>query len=131
MCPDGSYKIFSRNSEDNTKKYPDLIQMMPNTIKNSESGDSETPSKNDSPMVTSCILDSEVIAIDRETGRLLPFQVLSTRSRKGSKLEDIKVQVVVTAFDLLFLNGRSLLKETLSERRRLMKSHFKEVRFLI
>jgi len=72
-------------------------------------------------------MDSEVIAIDRESGRLLPFQVLSTRKRKGTTTEDIKVQVVMTCFDLLFLNGRSLLKEPLSERRRLLKSHFQEV----
>jgi hypothetical protein len=37
------------------------------------------------------------------------------------------VEVVMTAFDLLFLNGKSLLKETLTERRRLLKNHFKEV----
>ena len=148
LCPDGSYKIFSRNSEDNTKKYPDLIQMMPGTIRKygevdatkEDSSSSSASSSSDAvavkavaggedgtPMVTSCIIDSEVIAIDRETGQLLPFQILSTRARKGSKLEDIKVEVVMTAFDLLFLNGKSLLKETLTERRRLLKSHFKEV----
>jgi DNA ligase-1 len=151
LCPDGSYKIFSRNSEDNTKKYPDLIQMMPGTIRkygevdatkedSSSSASSSASSSSDAvavkavaggedgtPMVTSCIIDSEVIAIDRETGQLLPFQILSTRARKGSNLEDIKVEVVMTAFDLLFLNGKSLLKETLTERRRLLKSHFKEV----
>jgi DNA ligase-1 len=150
LCPDGSYKIFSRNSEDNTKKYPDLIQMMPGTIRkygevdatkedsSSSSASSASSSvavavkavaggEDGTPMVTSCIIDSEVIAIDRETGQLLPFQILSTRARKGSKLEDIKVEVVMTAFDLLFLNGKSLLKETLTERRRLLKSHFKEV----
>ena len=118
MCEDGSYRIFSRNSEDNTKKYPDIIEIMPQTIRMDADG---------KPMVTSCIIDSEVIAVDRETGRLLPFQILSTRARKGSKLADIKIQVITTAFDLLFLNGRSLLKVPLSERRRLLKTHFQEV----
>ena len=163
LLPDGSFRVFSRNSEDNTKKYPDIIDMFPQTIRYTKEGsdevitqmDSDTKLKSDDakttstgifgssssssssvittrsdgmkPMVTSFIMDSEVIAIDRETGRLLPFQILSTRARKGTALDDVKVQVIMTAFDLLFLNGRSLLKEPLSERRRLLKSHFQEV----
>ena len=136
LLPDGSYRIFSRNSEDNTSKYPDLIAMMPSTIRR-KSGASDassdassaaaSPSENGEPMVTSCIIDSEVIAFDRETGRLLPFQILSTRARKGTTIDDVKVQVIMTAFDLLFLNGQSLLKTPLSERRRLLESHFQEV----
>ena len=60
-------------------------------------------------------------------GKLLPFQNLSTRARKDVKLSEIKVQVIICAFDLLFLNGESLLEKPLKERRALMKSHFKEV----
>jgi DNA ligase-1 len=141
LLPDGSYKIFSRNSEDNTTKYPDLIEMMPSTIRREGDDDKGTPAAAGSsaapsaaaaaapgaPMVTSCIIDSEVIAFDRETGRLLPFQILSTRARKGATMDSVKVQVIMTAFDLLFLNGKSLLKTPLSERRRLLKTHFKEV----
>lgn len=44
-------------------------------------------------------------------------QVLSTRARKGVVLSDIKIQVCLFAFDLLYLNGRPLLKEQLNVRR--------------
>lgn len=57
---DGSVKIFSRNSEDNTEKYPDLMDVI-RSAKVSE--------------VQSCVVDAEVVAYDREKGCLLPFQV--------------------------------------------------------
>lgn len=51
------------------------------------------------------MLDTEAVAIERSTGKLLPFQELSKRKRKDVKLEDIEVKVCLFAFDLLFLNG--------------------------
>jgi len=43
--------------------------------------------------------------------------VLSTRARKNVALSDIKVDVCVFAFDLLYLNGQALLQENLKIRR--------------
>lgn len=57
------------------------------------------------------------MAYDRETGQLLPFQTLSTRKRKEEKAEEVKVQVIVQAFDILYLNGKPLLREPLTKRR--------------
>ncbi|KAK8825816.1 hypothetical protein WA577_000985, partial [Blastocystis sp. JDR] len=65
--PDGSIRVFSRNSEDNTNKYPDLVKTLHESIPEG---------------VTTCILDSECVAWDREQNKILPFQVLSTRARK-------------------------------------------------
>jgi DNA ligase 1 len=55
--------------------------------------------------VKSFVLDAEAVAIERSTGKLLPFQELSKRKRKDVKVEDIQVTVCLFAFDLLFLNG--------------------------
>ena len=74
-----------------------------------------------------CVLDGESIAYDRESGRLLPFQVLSTRARKDATLESIKVPVIYLAFDLLYLNGVSLLKHSLEERRALLRASFRPI----
>ena len=45
--------------------------------------------------VTSCVIDAEVVAYDRERQCLLPFQVLSTRKRKVDEgnVGDEKVKV--------------------------------------
>lgn len=86
----GLSAIFSRNSEDLSKKYPDVIEKLAGWIK---------------PDVKSFVLDCETVAWDTVNKKVLPFQQLMTRKRKDVKAEDVKVQVCVFAFDLLFLNG--------------------------
>ena len=56
--------------------------------------------------VRSCVIDAEAVAWDTEKGEILPFQILSTRKRKDANESDIKVQVCVFAFDLLYLNDK-------------------------
>jgi DNA ligase 1 len=53
----------------------------------------------------SFVLDAEAVAIDKITGKLMPFQELSRRKRKDVKVEDIQVRVCLFGFDLLYLNG--------------------------
>ncbi|KAJ7630920.1 ATP-dependent DNA ligase [Roridomyces roridus] len=112
MLPDGTVGVFSRNSEDMSKKYPDLVEQLPNCIKES---------------TKSFVLDAEAVAIDRTTGKLMPFQELSRRKRKDVKVEDIQVRVCLFGFDLLYLNGEPLLKKSLQERRELLRKHFQTV----
>lgn len=68
--------IYSRNQENNTSKYPDILGRLKNTK---------------SENVKTAILDCEAVAWDRENKMILPFQVLSTRKRKDATEEDIKV----------------------------------------
>ncbi|EPQ27854.1 uncharacterized protein PFL1_04598 [Pseudozyma flocculosa PF-1] len=74
--------------------------------------------------VTSFIMDAEVVAMGLD-GELLPFQTLANRSRKDVSLHDIKVKVGVFAFDLMYLDGESLLKTSFRTRRNLLHSRFK------
>ncbi|XP_030258803.1 DNA ligase 1 [Sparus aurata] len=108
----GEVRIFSRNQEDNTSKYPDIISRIPKVKKDS---------------VVSCVLDAEAVAWDREKKQIQPFQVLTTRKRKDVDASEIKVQVCVYAFDLLYLNGKSLVRQPLCRRRALLKESFSEV----
>uniref|UniRef100_G3T2A3 DNA ligase n=1 Tax=Loxodonta africana TaxID=9785 RepID=G3T2A3_LOXAF len=107
----GEVKIFSRNQEDNTGKYPDIIDRIP---------------KIKLPSVTSFILDTEAVAWDREKKQIQPFQVLTTRKRKDVDASEIQVQVCLYAFDLIYLNGESLVREPLSRRRQLLRENFVE-----
>ncbi|XP_059055716.1 DNA ligase 1 [Achroia grisella] len=104
--------IFSRNQENNTTKYPDVLRRLPSLLK---------------PTVTSCVLDCEAVAYDTVNKQILPFQVLSTRKRKDAREEDIKVQVCLFVFDVLYLNGRALVTEPLGRRRDMLREHFNEV----
>ncbi|ODH49872.1 hypothetical protein GX48_03961 [Paracoccidioides brasiliensis] len=105
----GVCAIFSRNSEDLSKKYPDILSKLENWVKKG---------------TTSFVLDCETVAWDVVGKKVLPFQQLMTRKRKDVKAEDVKVKVCVFAFDLLFLNGEPTVKKTLRERRSLLHEAF-------
>jgi DNA ligase 1 len=79
--------------------------------------------------VSSCVFDAEVVAFDREKSCLLPFQILSTRKRKveDGEEDNQKVKVVLQAFDMLYINGKSLLSQSLRQRRQILHASFHEV----
>ncbi|EDQ90294.1 uncharacterized protein MONBRDRAFT_16341, partial [Monosiga brevicollis MX1] len=122
MSKEGRVCIFSRNSEDNTTKYPDIVGRIRDAM---------------SQHVTDFVLDCEAVAYDIVERQILPFQacpcgssqrlVLSTRKRKDANEEDIKVQVCLFAFDLLYLNGESLVRENFQTRRNKLREAFQHV----
>lgn len=109
-------RVFSRNSEEMSGKYPDLVAQIPRAVRAG---------------TDSFVLDAEAVAwepgADGTPGRLLPFQELSRRKRKDVRAEHVAVRVKVFAFDLLYLNGAPLLHMPLVERRQLLHTHFAAV----
>ena len=108
----GKVSIFSRHLELMTDKYPDLVALMPKIRGNG---------------VQSFIMEGEVVAVDKETGELKPFQILTNRARKDVAIGSITVNVCLFAFDLMYLNGQPLLDRPFRERRSLLRSLFIEV----
>lgn len=103
---DGVASIFSRNSEDLSKKYPDILAKLHTWVKED---------------TKSFVLDCETVAWDTVEKKVLPFQQLMTRKKKDVKVEDVKVKVCVFAFDLLYLNGEAVVEKPLRERRELLQ----------
>ena len=56
----------------------------------------------------------------------MPLQVLAKRARKNVAVDKLTCSVCVFAFDLLYLNGESLLAETLAQRRKKLVAAFQE-----
>ncbi|GER35611.1 DNA ligase [Striga asiatica] len=114
--PDGSIHVFSRNGDETTGKFPDVVDI----VKESCAHGTDT-----------FILDAEVVAIDRTNNlKLMSFQELSSRER-GSKesliaVDKIKVDVCIFVFDIMFANGEQLLNLPLRQRRKYLKNLFGE-----
>ena len=102
--------------ENNTNKYPDVAESLPKILKDT---------------VKSIIIDSEVVAWDPEKKRILPFQKLSTRKKKTEGLKDVEIQVLIVAFDLLLLNGVSMLGKSFRERRAQLRKSLRETNGII
>jgi bifunctional non-homologous end joining protein LigD len=100
-----SLRMMSRNQNEQTDEFPELHVIA------------------DQLDCTSCILDGEIVALD-ENGRA-SFSMMQQRS--GLSLEgkrrvaDRSVFILYYAFDLLYLNGYSLTKVDLEQRKALLK----------
>ncbi|CCE63091.1 hypothetical protein TPHA_0D04570 [Tetrapisispora phaffii CBS 4417] len=115
----GEMRIYSRNGENMTERYPELdvkdFLCVVKAITNDQEGE------NAIQPVKDIILDCEVVAWDVEQKKILPFQVLTTRKRKNVDLKDVKVRVCLFAFDLLYLNNEGMINKSLRERQEILR----------
>lgn len=103
---DHKVTIFSRNLQDTTKSFPDVVATIQEAVQSSSSS------------LLSVILDAELVAVDRgENNRQRSFQELSSRSRGQVSVGTITVDVCVYVFDMLHRGDESLLHLPLSKRR--------------
>ncbi|MCS7142762.1 MAG: ATP-dependent DNA ligase [Aigarchaeota archaeon] len=94
--------IFSRRQENITSQYPDVQGSCRERI-----------------ICKSCILECEAVAVDRETGQMLPFQELMHRRRKYDVEKAAKhYPVGLFFFDALMIDGEELIDRSLSYRRK-------------
>ena len=101
-------RLYSRRLEDITSQFPDVVEAVKKAIK-----------------AKSCVLDSEVMSIDKK-GNFLPFQILMQRRRKYDVAEYVKkIPVALFTFDLLYLNGKSLIRLPYQKRYQLLKKNLR------
>lgn len=122
------FEMYSRNSESYTTKFPDIIRCLPDAFNGKKNGsndqDGGAGGDGDDLKVDSFIMDGEVVAVEEGTGRLRPFQVLQSRGKKNVDADNVTCKVKYFAFDLLMLNGESLMKQSLRERREKLRKYF-------
>lgn len=107
------YKAFTRNLEDVTHMFPELAQIAT------------------SLKVKNCILDTEAIAIDKETGKFLSFQETIQRKRKhGVADKASELPICFYAFDVILLDDQVLLDQELVERKNKLANLFEDTQFL-
>jgi DNA ligase-1 len=102
-----SVHLFSRRLENITAQFPDIAQNLRESINS-----------------TDAIIEGECVAVDPNTGDMLPFQVISQRRGRKYELTRVTEEIPVTAFlfDILYLNGSDLtLLPYLERRKQLLK----------
>lgn len=109
---DGRVELFSRDLKETTGAFPELAESAPR-------------------LGHSVLFDGEVLA--HRDGHVLRFFELQRRLGRKQVTTELRqeVPVVLVIFDLLYLDGRSLLDEPLEARRRLLESLGVEHPFLL
>lgn len=97
--------MFSRNLEDMTHMFPELIEGTRQQVK-----------------AKTAILDTEALAYQPESEEFLPFQETTKRRRKHN-IEQVAQQLPLKAFvfDMLYVEGKSLLDTPLTQRMAILK----------
>ncbi|MDR2699770.1 MAG: ATP-dependent DNA ligase [Nitrososphaerota archaeon] len=97
--------LYSRQLENISSQYPDVADLIRKQVKAQEA-----------------IFEAECVAVDIETGDLRPFQELMHRRRKydiETAIEQYPISLYT--FDLLFVNGKDLTCEPLTDRRAILE----------
>lgn len=97
--------MFSRNLENMTHMFPELIDATRKQVK-----------------AKTAILDTEALAYQPESEEFLPFQETTKRRRKHN-IEEVAKSLPLKAFvfDVLYVDGKSLIDTPLTERREVMQ----------
>ncbi|RJQ38169.1 ATP-dependent DNA ligase [Candidatus Microgenomates bacterium] len=107
--------MFSRNLENMTHMFPELIEATLEQVK-----------------AKTVILDTEALAYNPDSEEFLPFQETTKRRRKhGIEEMAAKLPLKAFVFDILYKDGKSLIDEPLSKRLAILKETIKDDGVLI
>jgi len=106
--------LFSRKLENIKRFYPDIVENISKSLK-----------------VKNAILEAEAVAINENTGEFLPFQELMHRRRKYNVDKAVlQYPITVNFFDILYVDGKSCLDLSYSDRRKKLEEIIKEDNFI-
>lgn len=103
-------KLFSRNLENITEQYPDIVKFAIHNLR-----------------VEEAIVEGECVAVDADTGDMLAFQELMHRRRKYDIEEKVKeFPANIYLFDALLIEGEDITNLPLEKRRNILKESIVE-----
>jgi len=102
----GEIILFTRRLENVTNQFPDVVEFVRKNVKGK-----------------SFIIDSEAVGYNKKTGKYLPFQSISQRIKRKHGIKQISEDfpVELNVFDIIYHNGKSMISEKFSERRKLLE----------
>jgi len=88
-----TFHIFSRRLENITDQFPDVVRNLRESVKADE-----------------VIVEGECVAVDPQTGDMLPFQVISQRRGRKYDIDKMSEEIPITVFlfDLLYVDGQDM-----------------------
>jgi len=100
-------ELYTRRLENVTKQFPEIVEEARVNLR-----------------AESAVVEGEIVAIDAVSRKPLPFQNLSRRIRRKYGIAEMvaKIPAEVNLFDVIYLDGESLLEVVFSERRRRLES---------
>jgi DNA ligase-1 len=102
--------LFSRRLENITSQYPDAAELVRTHVKAKEA-----------------IIEAECVAVNLDTGEMMPFQELMHRRRKYDIAKAaIEYPVSLFAFDSLYVDGRDLTLEPYPVRHKVLEEIIKQ-----
>lgn len=98
--------VFTRSLENVTKQFPEVVDYVQKYVKG------ET-----------FILDSEAVGFDKKTKEYTDFQKISQRIRRKYDIDRLQKELPIelNVFDILYLNGKSLLEEPFEKRTKILR----------
>ncbi len=107
----GRIKLFTRRLDEVTTQFPDVVEYAKKYVRGK-----------------TFILDSEAVGYDAKTKAYKPFQAISQRIRRKYHIEKLEKElpIEINVFDIVYHNGRNLIKEPFKERRKLLKKIIKQ-----
>ncbi|MBA3064103.1 ATP-dependent DNA ligase, partial [Candidatus Woesearchaeota archaeon] len=99
-------KLFTRRLENVTKQFPDVVDYVKHNIKGE-----------------SFIIDSEAVGFSPKTKKYLPFQSISQRIKRKYDIKNMAKEfpVELNVFDVIYYNGKNMIKTPFIERRKIIE----------
>lgn len=104
--------LFTRRLEDVTKQFPDIANMVNNSVK-----------------VKDCVIEGEALGINPKNDEPFPFQTLSQRVHRKYDIEKMvkEIPIQLNLFDAIYVDGESLINKPFLERRKILEKIIKPI----